>query len=851
MRRSSTLDLMSSRRLATLLVCALASSAAVSAQYRAPAGSLRVKYGIEKLQHLGSVLMIAAHPDDENTAILAYFAQGRKMRTGYLSLTRGEGGQNLIGSEQGDLMGLIRTQELLAARRVDGAEQFFSRAIDFGFSKTADETLAKWNRNEILSDTVWVIRRFQPDVILLRFSGTPRDGHGHHQSSAILGKEAFTAAADPARFPEQLKHVKPWQAKRILFNVFTFGRDAEKQAEAIPDKLTIDVGQYDPTLGLSYGELAGISRSQHRSQGMGASERKGAQPQYLTVVGGEKAQSDVFDGVDTSWSRVPGGAPVAAALEGAAKAFRVDQPEATVPALIEARRLIARLDRAQPWVTRKLAGIDEVIADAAGVWVDLAAPQQTFIAGGPLKLQVNAVKRSRVEASLLGVAFTGIAKPLELPAPRVLEFNRPVQIAHEAPLAAGVYNQPFWLRAPAGETRYRVDDPQLIGLADTGSGYRGRFRLLVAGETIEVERDTVNRYVDPVRGELTRPIVVAPPVLVSFAGRSLLFPSAAAKTVDIEVRVQETKTNGAVRLDAPTGWRVEPASRDFSIEDAGGLATVSFTVTPPAAPNSRGNLEAVATVGGTEVRYGTRTVDYEHIPPQTVFREARAAVVRTDARTLARRVGYFMGAGDDVPAALRQLGVEVEMLTAGDLTRADLARYDAIVTGVRAYNVSKELRATQPRLLEYVEKGGTLIVQYNVTPGGFMGGNPRLLEKIGPYPMELSQERVTVEDAPIQPTKQDHFLLQAPNRIAAEDYADWVQERGLYFATSWDARYQPLWEIVEPGEKPKQGGTLYARHGRGVYIFTPMAWFRQLPAGVPGAYRIFANFLSAGQVTAQ
>ncbi len=814
--------------------------------YRPEAGSLRVKHGIEKLQHLGSVLMIAAHPDDENTAMLAYLAMGRKMRTAYLSLTRGEGGQNLIGAEQGPLMGLIRTQELLAARRIDGAEQFFTRAIDFGFSKTADETLAKWGREAVLSDVVWVIRRFQPDVILLRFSGTPRDGHGHHQSSAILGKEAFSVAADPKRFPEQLKYVQPWQAKRLYWNVFAFNRQMEQEADALPNRLVLDAGQYDPELGMSYGEIAGISRSQHRSQGMGAAERKGSLPQHLTWVAGEKASKDLFDGIDTTWNRLPGGgADVASLLNSADKGFQIEKPEASVPALLAARARIAALSKQSQWAAHKLREIDEVIAEAAGIWVDVSTPQQIFTAGGGLKLQVNALSRSQLAASLTSLTVNGGPTAAET---KTLEFNKPVQFAYELPLPAGVYNQPFWLRARPGETMYQIDDPLLIGVPDLGSGYRARVHLNMAGQSIELERPVVNRYVDQVRGEQTRPIIVAPVVAVGFSERSLVFPSAAPRSIEVQLRANQANVAGELRVEAPAGWRVEPASRQFSIEDVGGMGTAQFTVTPPA-KDSTGDLRAVAKVGGAELRHDMRIIDYEHIPAQTVFNESRAAVVRTDARTLARRVGYVMGAGDDVPAALRQLGVEVTFLTADDLARSDLSGFDAIVTGVRAYNVRKDLRANQTRLIDYVDKGGTMIVQYNVAPGGFGGGNPKLLEKIGPYPMQVSSDRVTVETAPLKPTRPDQFLLQAPNLITDRDYEGWVQERGLYFARTWDSHYTPLWETSDPGEKTTQGATLYTRYGKGVYIFSPMAWFRQLPAGVPGAYRLFANMLSAGKVT--
>lgn len=834
-------------RTIALILCA---SLAALAQYRGETGSLRVKHGIEKLERLGSVLMIAAHPDDENTALLSYFAQGRKLDTAYLSLTRGEGGQNLIGSEQGELMGLIRTQELLAARRIDGARQFFTRAIDFGFSKTADETLAKWGRDRILADTVWAIRKFQPDVIVMRFSGTPRDGHGHHQSSAILGKEAFTAAADPKRFPEQLKHVSPWQAKRAFWNVFAFSRQMQEEAAKMPGKITLDVGTFDPELGLSFGEIAGISRSLHRSQGMGAGERKGALPEFLVLVAGEPAQSDPFDGIETGWrARVPGGEAIANALESARKAFRAEAPETALPELLAARARMLDLAPRHAWAARKLAAIDEVIADAAGLWADASTSRQIAVTGGKLPIQLTAIIRSRTAATLDSVDLAGFASDIKQQPARPLEFNRPTLVALEATLPDRP-NQPYWLVETPGETTYRVSDPLRIGEPEPGNEPVARFRFGIGGQTIELARLIRNRYVDPVRGELTRPVIVAPPVSVGFSERSLVFPSAASRTVEVQVRANQAKAAGSARVSAPAGWRVEPESRDFSIEDAGAMATVLFTVTPPPT-DARGELRAVAVVEGTQVRHSLRTIDYEHIPPQTVFPEARAAIVRTDARLLSKRVGYVMGAGDDVPAALRQLGAEVTLLAPADLARADLTGFDAIVTGVRAYNVHKDLRANQSRLLDFVERGGTMIVQYNVAPSGFMGGDPKILEKIGPYPMQVSSDRVTVEDSPLQPTRPDHFLLQAPNRITAADYEGWTQERGLYFARTWDSRYTSLWEASDPGEKASQGGTLFARHGKGVYIFTPMSWFRQLPAGVPGAYRIFANFLSAGKIAAR
>jgi hypothetical protein len=740
-------------------------------------------------------------------------------------------------------MGVIRTQELLAARRIDGAEQMFTRAIDFGFSKTAEETLRKWGREEVLGDVVWAIRRFRPDVIILRFSGTPRDGHGHHQSSAILGKEAFAAAADPSRFPEQLQWAKPWKPRRLYWNVFFFGRPGGEAPQAQPNQIVYDTGEYDPALGYSYGELAGISRSQHRSQGMGAPERRGPMPNYMTLVAGESAARDVFDGIDTSWGRVPGAEGVGESLQQALRAFSVDAPERTIPPLLAARDKLSSLT--DPWAEMKRRELDEVLAKAAGLWLEAAATKPTASPGGVFQIQVMAINRSKAQLELTGFDLAGARGEPKLGS---LHYNAPVSWSVQWPVPErSLPTQPFWIAKPGSEALYAVDHRDQIGLPETAGPLVAKFRLRCGGRDIELERRVIHRYVDAVRGEMTQPIVITPPVSVDFAEPSLVFPSGAARRLEVQVRAIAGKTAGEVALTVPPGWRVEPSSRAVRLEDEGELASLAFTVTPPAGAAS-GDLRAVARVDGREVQHGMRVLTHEHIPPQTLFPEASLRLVRTDAKVLANKAGYVMGAGDEVPKALRVLGLSVTLLSEDDLARADLDQFDVIVTGVRAYNVRKDLRANQQRLIDYVSRGGTMIVQYNVLEGGFRGGDQRLLDKIGPFPMKISRDRVTLEDAPLMAVRADHPLLQAPNRIGPADYEGWVQERGLYFATEWDPKYEPVWEAADPGEKPSRGLTLYARHGKGVYIFTPLAWFRQLPAGVPGAYRIFANLLSAGRM---
>jgi LmbE family N-acetylglucosaminyl deacetylase len=804
---------------------------------------------IERLNQLGSVLMIAAHPDDERTDALAYFARGRHMRTAYLSVTRGEGGQNLIGSEQGAALGVIRTQELLAARRIDGAEQFFTRAIDFGFSKTAAETMQKWGHDRILGDIVWVIRNYRPDVIILVFTGGPQDGHGHHQVSAILGKEAFAAAADPARFPEQLQYVKPWQATRIVHALWNFGPPGGRgpqpppggerppQSPKLPPAGQVDTGAFNPVLGYSYAELAVLSRSMHHSQGTGAMRRPGASTTEFGLLAGQPAAAELFDGVDTSWNRLPGGAMIAPILAEAVKTFEPEHPERIIPLLLKSRPLVAAI--ADPLAREKLGRLDEAIASCAGIWIEAQAHEPEAVPGRPLAITTTVLRRSSEPVDLAGARVEGMWDQ-ELPVkPAPLAPNQAVAIefSREVPLAQP-YSQPYWLRLPPSSDVYTVEDQRLVGQADTPPVARVRVRLLVAGSAIELIRPVAYRYASRAEGERTRPLVVVPPVAVNLPQPVAVFPSPAPRVINVVVEARLDKAAGELRLDAPPGWKVEPAAGHFEIAARGQACDVAFTVTPPAG-EAIASLRAVATVGGREISNGIQVISYPHFPPQTLFPPADIKLVRADIHVTARRIGYIVGAGDEMPEALRQLGLEVTLLSPSDLEQSDLTRFDAIVAGVRAYNVRADIRANQQRLLDYVSGGGTYIVQYNTGD---------LTLATGPYPMTVppgSRYRVTVEEAPVAFPHADSPLLHAPNPISPRDFEAWVQERGLYFASDWDKRYQTVLASQDPGETALDGGELWTRYGKGVYIFTAYSWFRQLPAGVPGAYRLFANLISA------
>ena len=814
-------------------------------------GAAELKLTLDKLNVVGSVLMIAAHPDDENTALLAYLARGCKVRTGYLSLTRGEGGQNLIGAEQGDELGILRTQELLAARRIDGAEQFFTRAIDFGFTKTPQEAFDKWGHDKILGDVVWIIRRFQPDVIILRFTGTERDGHGQHQASAILGKEAFAAAANPARYPEQLRWVQPWQAKRIVWNAFAFTKEQEAELAKIPNKMMVDPGDYDPVLGHSYAEIAGMSRSLHRSQGMGAPERPGSAKNYLVMVAGEPARQNIFEGVDLTWNRLPGGPVVGQVLREAADTFDSVHPDKVVPLLLKAKKLMAELH--QPVVDLKRRDLDEAIALCSGLWLDATADKSGVVPGGTLKLTATALNRERLGIQAGSVNVDGIASATAqetgsgaLPFNEAKTFTMEVTIPSGAPLS-----QPYWLREPKQGETYTVEDQLLIGVPENPAILRAHFRMRIESQEVEIERPVRYRYIERAQGQLTRPVVVEPPVALQWSQGALLFPNAAARSVELQVKTNVPDAAGAVQIQAPSGWNVAPLNQTFRLSEPGLETAPSFRLTPPP-KEEKAVLQASATIGGRSVSAGMETISYPHIPTQVLFRPVKTELVRADVQLLAKTIGYVMGAGDELPEALRQLGAEVVLLGPGDLGHGNLQRFDAIVTGVRAYNTRPDLRANQERLLEYVRAGGTMVVQYNFPELGGPGSDPNAadpnLARIGPYPITVGRDRVTVEDAPVRLPDPASPFLHTPNEITPRDFEGWVQERGLNFASKWDSQYQPLFETHDPGEKPLLGGTLYTRYGKGVYVFTAFSWFRQLPAGVPGAFRIFANLLSAGKI---
>ncbi|OJV15574.1 MAG: LmbE family protein [Dyadobacter sp. 50-39] len=805
---------------------------------QAPAlSSSEIFQNIKKLDVLGSVLYIAAHPDDENTLMLSYLSKDQLVRTGYLSLTRGDGGQNLIGSEQGYNIGVIRTQELLAARRIDGAQQFFSRAYDFGFSKTRDETLNFWDREKVLGDVVWMIRKFQPDVIITRFPPDPRAGHGHHQTSAYLAEEGFKLASDPKAYPDQLQFVKTWQAKRLVWNTFTPGFTNRPPNEEKNPFISIEIGGYNPVLGKSYTEIAALSRSQHRSQGFGSAPQRGERIDYFLHKVGTPAQKNLFDGIDVSWKRVKGSEKVQALIWAAIKNYSVDKPSASITELLKINTELSKLDSANIYVKAKKEEVKDLIQQCAGLWFETNPNDFSGVAGDDALINISVVKRSDYPVKLVSLNWTG--GPADSVLNLSLGANQMNAFPKKALLPATLNTtQPYWLEKPIERGIFQIDRQQDIGFPENRPETKTSYQFEIGGQRFVFERPWVYKSVDPAEGEIYRPFEIRPPVTSTITEPVFIFPSMEAKTVNMVVEAQRSSVKGSLKPVVPSGWKVVPESAEFNLTNKYQQQYFSFIITPPAG-NQEAVIKAVATVDGKQYDKSVKTIAYQHIPSQTLFPESSARLAKIDVKVAARNIGYIAGAGDDVPTALRQMDCQVTMLNEAALAK-DLNMYDAVVVGVRAYNTEGYLKNYQAKLMDYVKNGGTMVVQYTI-PGG------QKVKEIGPYHIELGRERVTEEDAEMRLLQPQNPILNYPNKITQKDFEGWIQERGLYFAQDWDKKnYQALFSANDKDEPAREGSTLYAQYGKGHYIYTGLSFFRELPAGVTGAYRIFANMISVG-----
>ncbi|AZA63016.1 PIG-L family deacetylase [Chryseobacterium indoltheticum] len=813
-----------------------------SAQQFRPSKSSEIYRDLKTLKNLPKVLYLAAHPDDENTGLLSWLINDQNVETAYLSLTRGDGGQNLLGTEQGAALGLIRTHELLEARKLDGAQQFFTRAIDFGFSKNTTDTFKQWDEDSIIADVVWVIRKFRPDVIICRFPPTAAAGHGQHAASAVVAEKAFKLAGDKTAFPNQLKYVNVRQPKRILWNTFRFGA-VNTTAE---NQLKVTVGQYDAQLGMGYGELAGLSRSLHKSQGAGTQSVAGIKTEYFSHVNGEPAKETLFDGVAKTWT-AKGNADIEQSLDEIISAFNFNQPDLSLPALLALRKKVMMLQDSEI-KKDKIKSLDNIILSCAGFMGEVVTNQAEAVAGENHNFRLNLISRADNPVVLENVKWLTQSESFN----RKLSKDSLITIQHDIQIPAdAALTEPYWLaKSPTNAATFSVPNDTLVGLPEAESPLNVLLGLKIGSEKFQVKLPLSFKKLDPVRGDVVEALRIVPALELKFTQPLYLVKENEDLHLSLNFKVNSNKqfNNGKVNLmyngERLGGGDLKSVNgKDFTIE---------YVIPKAKIASIKSNqLQLDANFISDEVTYNKKQVliQYAHLPALQYFTPATVTVMKGDIQAKVKKVGYIQGAGDFIPEFLRIAGIQVDVLkdedfygnldeSGGNGSQNKLAQYDAIILGVRANNTEKKLGRWMPFLWSYVKAGGNLVMQYNTN-------QDTTVDQLGMYNFSIANKRVTEENAEVKFLNPNHKLLNFPNKITADDFKGWVQERGAYFPAQWDSAYEPLFEMHDKNEEPLQGSTLYAKYGKGNFIYTPLAFFRQLPAGNVGAARLFLNFLSA------
>ena len=822
------------RKIVAALLVAGLSSVAHAQQVRS-ASSEKIYHEMEQLQHLVNVLYVAAHPDDENTRLLAWLVNDQHLRTAYLSLTRGDGGQNILGSEQGDALGLIRTHELMEARKIDGAEQFFSRAIDFGFSKTNEETFKHWPQYLLTYDAVWVMRKYRPDIVICRFPPNTQAGHGQHAASAIIAAQAYKVTGDKNQYTEQLKYYDAWKPKRLIFNAYKFGTFST-QSE---DMFKMTVGNYEPTMGLGTGEIAGISRSVHKSQGAGTPSVPGVLTEYFKLVAGDTFSTSLFEGIDMTWGRVSR-PDIGTDLKTIADYFDFKKPEASLGALFSVRKKITEV-KDEYWRNEKLKEIDQVILDCTGLMAEVYAKQPQTVAGVTLPFTLHVIARSHMPVTLDNIQWgssdtvTNMAVPLDT----LLTFEHNVSIPADAPLT-----QPYWLaNVHPDKDMFSIPNDTLIGLPETPNNLNITLRLQINGVYFSVPVPLSYKKTDPVKGDVVEQLRIVPGATVTFSNSLIITNPDGSVQAELRIHTYKDIKDGNLEIGSTKSPNAVASLKGLNLSSSTDTI-ISIHIDAKALSAEAGNdffLNAQLSAGGEVYKKTMHLIQYSHLPSLQYFTEPFAKVLRANWKCSVKKIGYIEGAGDYIPTFLRLAGLEVDVLKESDLTSAaKLKKYDAIITGIRAVNVEKRMSYWLPVLFEYAQNGGTLVMQYNTT-------QDLATTKVGPYPFTITSDRVTEEDAKMTFVDPKARLLNYPNVITDADFTDWVQERGLYFVSKWDEKYKTLFSMHDEGEKPLEGGTLYARVGKGNYVYTSLSFSRQVPAGNKGAIRLLMNMLSVGK----
>ncbi|MDC3133983.1 PIG-L family deacetylase [Bacteroidota bacterium] len=804
--------------------------------YAQQLSSAEIFQKIKKLNVLGNVLYLAAHPDDENTRFISYCANEKMFNTGYLSLTRGSGGQNLIGTEIRDELGIIRTQELLSARKIDGGEQFFSRANDFGYSKNPKETLEIWDHQKILADVVWVIRKFRPDIIVCRFPTNGKGGHGHHTSSALLASEAFELSADSSKFKEHLKYVNTWKPKRVVINTGRWWNDNISDDD--PAVVSLDIGGYNKLLGTSYNELAALSRSMHKSQGFGSTGKRGEYLEYFEYLKGDSAKNNLFEGVDFSWKRAGENAlssqnitsSVHRLIDEIIRNYNGADPSQSIPRLIKVKELMVKIED-RFWREKKIKEVEDIILQCSGLFLEMTTLSSKKTAKDSVSFTLEIVNRSNLKMQLKSIACRDLKfyKKYEktLKENHVLNLNNKTNIPKTIPIS-----QPFWLLNSPSKGSYNFDSFSLIGNSENRPSAEFEITVEIGGQLINYKRPLIFKWNDPVKGEQTKNWIVCPKVTANINENIMIFSEQKKQSISVTLTAHTKDQTGAINIIKPEGWEVI-GPKEYNLKEIDQQIELEYQISPQKKAKN-GFLEFEL---NSQEAFGFKTLNYDHIKQQTWFPNSKLQLSYLNLDIVPKKIGYLMGAGDLIPDYLKILNYDIELLICEELTLNKLKNYDVIITGVRFFNVNESSSKIVPFLMEYTKQGGNVIVQYNTSY--------RLKTKdFSPYPIKISRDRVTQEDAPVTFLNSSHPVMNYPNKILKEDFDSWVQERGLYFPNGWSKEYETIFSWNDRGEKPKKGSLLIAKYGKGYYTYTGISFFRQLPQGVSGAYKLLVNIIS-------
>ena len=788
---------------------------------------------LEKLNTLGKVLYVAAHPDDENTRLITYLSNEKKYQTAYLSLTRGDGGQNLIGKDLKENLGLIRTQELLEARKIDGGIQFFTSAIDFGYSKNSKESLEFWNEDQILYELVWIIRKFKPDVIITRFNEVSGITHGHHTASSILANKAFRISGNPDIFPDQLEFLETWKAKRIFWNTSTRFFDLSKYSD--DEILKIDVGLYNNILGKSYNEISSESRSMHKSQGFGSLKRRGSEKELFILTQGDKYDDNLMDGVDVTWNRFGENNEIIEYINNLVNEYDPKKPYKTVNKLSVLYEKVSKI-KDEDWKKIKLNEIKNLIKACLGLFFESLSDVSISSIGENIKVNFDAINRSPININLKQVSVFDeeflIKK--DLINNEFFRFEKTIKIPESES-----FTEKYWLINKPNFGNYDVNHQKLIGNPDNNFPVETNFIFTINNIEVSYTIPLLNKKNSPTKGDDYKIFNIGLPIYLNPKRYNELVVNSNSQTIEVEVISGKENLDATIYLDIPENIKYEPKYFDLSFKDLNEKKIIKFDLTLPETDSFKENIIVKAKYNDEYYERGIKEINYDHIIQQVRFPLSEIKIIKFNIKTKGKNIAYFMGSGDNIPSFLSLIGYKIDLLTLDQLSTDILSNYDALIIGIRAYNVNKKLIEKTKEIHNYVKNGGNVLVQYNTSRGIDV-------KDFAPYSFNISRNRTSEENSKVDIINKNHLALNYPNKILLEDFDNWVQERGLYFPINWSDDYETLISSNDSGEKPNHGGILISKIGKGHYVYTSYSWFRQLPSGVSGAYKLFVNLISLG-----